>query len=84
MEGYSVIQEPDGEYVVLGSQASIFTDRDINFEYRGNFSSVLIKTDSVGTLLWMKNFQIEGYETELYRLIQTSDGGYALAGTRRC
>ena len=43
--------------------------------------TLLIRTDSAGDLLWTKSFELGGTNTSLPYLIQTRDGGYALAGT---
>jgi hypothetical protein len=64
--GYSVLQTEDGGYAVAGISAS---------------TSLLIRTDSVGNLLWVKAYQIGGKETNLPYLVQTKDGGYTLGGT---
>jgi hypothetical protein len=64
--GFSVLQTENESYVLTGKNSS---------------SSLLIKTDSSGNLLWKKNFQLEGKETFLPYLLPTEDGGYVLAGT---
>lgn len=64
--GYSVVQTEDGGYAVTGINAS---------------TSLLIRADSKGNLLWAKVYQIGGNETNLPYLVQTKDGGYALGGT---
>jgi len=64
--GYSVLQTGDGGFVISGVNAS---------------RSVLIRTDSVGNLLWTKSYEFGGTNTSLPYLIQTKDGGYALGGT---
>jgi hypothetical protein len=64
--GYSVLQTEDGGYTLTGVNAS---------------TSLLVRTDSVGNLLWVKAYRIGGNETNLPYLVQTKDGGYALGGT---
>ena len=64
--GYSVLQTADGGYAVLGTNAS---------------SSLLIKTDDSGNLLWEEGYRIGGKDTGLPFFVQTKDGGYALAGS---
>jgi hypothetical protein len=66
----SMIQTNDGGYAVAG-----FTG-----PYHANGRDFwLIKTDSVGNLLWNKTYS--RIESDFaYSLIQTNDGGYALAG----
>ncbi len=68
--GYSVIQTSDGGYAVAG--------------YTNSFGAVggdcyLVRTDSSGTLLWNKTYGGTGTDYG-YSVIQTSDGGYAVAG----
>jgi hypothetical protein len=64
--GYSVLQTEDGGYTITGINAS---------------TSLLVGTDPVGNLLWVKAYQIGGNETNLPYLVQTKDGGYTLGGT---
>lgn len=67
----SMIQTNDGGYALLGSSA---------------YTSTLVKTDSSGKVLWNQTY--EGQQTDSLipptaianSIIQTSDGGYALAG----
>ena len=63
--GYSVLQTDDGGYAFTALNSS---------------ASLLIKTDSLGNLVWSKAYQL-GTETNLPYLIKTQDGGYALGGT---
>jgi hypothetical protein len=67
----SIIQTNDEGYALAGSVISPGTT---------NRSFYIIKTDKNGKLQWNKTFSGEGNEYE-YSLIQTSDGGYALAGS---
>jgi hypothetical protein len=69
-EAYSMIQTSDGGYALAG-----FTDSFGG----GGYRFYLVKTDSAGTMLWNKTYGGQG-ESEAYSVIQTSDGGYALAG----
>ena len=67
---YSVIQTNDGGYALAG--------------YTASFGAVLIdfwlvKTDSAGNLVWSQTYGGANFD-EAYSMIQTSDGGYALAG----
>ena len=67
---YSVIQTSDGGYAIGG-----FTD-----SYgAGGYDFWLIKTDSSGNMQWNRTYGGTG-DDEAQCLIQTSDGGYALAG----
>lgn len=71
LAGYSVIQTLDGDYLVIGSNATY------SFEARGyiDYNASLLKTNSLGDLLWKETVPFGEY------LIQTKDGGYAVAGT---
>jgi hypothetical protein len=64
--GWSVLQTADGGYAVTGDNGS---------------SSLLIRTDSSGLLLWAKTYQIGEKATSLPYLVSSTDEGYALAGT---
>lgn len=70
----SMVQTSDGEYAVTG-YATI--NQVLNGRYESNFC--LAKFNSAGTQLWTKTFG-NPTNTEASSVIQTSDGGYALAG----
>jgi len=66
----SLIQTSDGGYAMAGG-----TDYDgVSTE------AFLAKYDSAGTLSWSRTWGGTGFDTA-HSLIQTSDGGYAIAGT---
>ena len=68
--GQSVQQTTDGGYIVVGS----------TYSYGSGGSDIyLIKTDSNGDSLWTKTYG-ENYLDKGYSVIQTIDGGYAIAG----
>ena len=67
---FSVIQTNDTEYALAGTTTSYGA---------GKTDAWLVKTDSSGTLQWSQAFG-GGAQDGVYSLIQTSDGGYALAG----
>jgi hypothetical protein len=68
--GQSLVQTEDGGYAIAGYSAS--------FEAQGT-DAWLVKTDANGNLLW--NHTYGGPETDYGNsLVQTSDGGYAIAG----
>jgi uncharacterized delta-60 repeat protein len=68
--GRSVIQSSDGSYVVTGYTASFGA---------GSNDMFLAKFDSTGSLVWNKTWG--GTNVEYGNsLVQTSDGGYAVAG----
>jgi hypothetical protein len=66
---YSMIRTSDGGYAILGS-----TDSGTN-----NNDFLLVKVDSAGNQQWSKTYGGTGGEYG-YSLVQTSDGGYVLAG----
>jgi len=68
--GNSLIQTPDGGYVIAGYTRSFGA---------GEWDVYVVKLDANGNLQWTKT--IGGPESEGgYSLVQTSDGGYAIAG----
>jgi len=69
-EGYSLIQTSDGGYAIAGSTTSFGA---------GGYDVYVVKLDAHGNLQWTKTIGGPGYEIG-FSLIQTSDGGYAIAG----
>ena len=68
---YSLVETYDGGFALAGVTTSFG---------HGNADSWLIKTDANGNLLW--NHTYGGTEIDdAYSLIETYDGGFALAGT---
>ncbi|MFA5032042.1 MAG: hypothetical protein WC614_03380 [bacterium] len=68
--GRSAVQTNDGGYIIAGW---------ISF-YGGNYEQVyLIKTDSLGDTLWIKNFGGTNNDAG-YSVTQTTDGGYIITG----
>jgi len=68
---YSLIQTSDGGYALAGETASYDAgDRDF----------WLVKTDATGIPQWNQTFGGDTSDDYAYSVIQTSDGGYALAG----
>jgi predicted secreted protein len=68
---FSLIQTAEGDFVLAGSTTS-FGAGDKDFW--------LIKTDSSGSTEWNRTYGSSDVETNPYALVQTSDGGFALAG----
>jgi hypothetical protein len=64
------VQTSDGGYALAGSNDSTAI---------GNGDFWLVKTDGSGNMMWNKTYGGTDYEGA-YALVQTSDGGYALAG----
>ena len=69
--GFSVQQTSDGGYIVVGYTQSYGA---------GNEDVYLIKTDASGDTLWTRTFGGNYYDRG-YSVLQTSDGGYFIAGT---
>jgi len=70
-EGHSIIQTSDGGYAIAGYTSSFGA---------GKLDVYVIKLDTNGNLQWTKT--IGGPASEIGNsLIQTSDGGYAIAGS---
>lgn len=66
--GWSVLQTPDGGYIVAGDT---FTGPNVD--------GILIKTDSNGDTQWIKTYG--GHQTDITVHVQlTNDGGYILTG----
>jgi hypothetical protein len=67
---YSLVQTSDGGYALAGCTASCGA---------GKYDFWLVKTDAYGTLQWSRTYGAANNEIA-YSMIQTLDGGYALAG----
>lgn len=82
-EALSIIQTSDGGYIIAGRSAS--SDGDVTDHHPSGASYVtsdywVVKITNNGTIQWSKSFG--GAYIEFARsIIQTSDGGYAIAGT---
>jgi len=70
-EGKSLIQTSDGGYAIAGTTKSFGV---------GSGDVYIVKLDANGNLQWTKTIGGKNWE-EGHSLIQTSDGGYAIAGT---
>jgi len=66
---YSVIQTSDGGYVIGGETGPWGNVRDI----------WLVKTDSNGNMQWDKKYGVGAFDAS-FSMVQTKDGGYAIAG----
>jgi predicted secreted protein len=67
--GYSVVQTNDGGYALAGYTAS----------FGSSYDFWLVKTDTNGNLIWAKTYGGTS-DDYAYSVVQTNDGGYALAG----
>jgi hypothetical protein len=68
--GNSLIQTSDGGYAIAGTTTSFGA---------GLSDAYLVKLDANGNLQWTKTIGGKNFE-DGYSLIQTSDGGYVIAG----
>jgi hypothetical protein len=68
-QGYCLVRTGDGGFVIAGSSAFGSDSGDI----------MLIKTDANGNVLWNKTYG-GTREDDGFSLIQTTDGGFAVAG----
>lgn len=71
--GYSLVQTTDGGYAIVGCTYSFGVGTP-------TMSNVyFVRTDSSGNLLWQKTYGGTNLDFA-YSLVQTDDGGYAIAG----
>ncbi len=75
-QGYDVQQTTDGGYVVAGYTGS--NNGDVT-GYHGSRDGWVVKLDNAGVIQWQKCLGGSGFD-ELYSIVQTADGGYAVAG----
>ena len=79
--GYSMVKTTDGGYILAGSTQSNQDDVSGNHP-DGNFDMWVVKLTSPGNIEWQKC--LGGNEDDgAYSIVQTSDGGYAVAGYTR-
>lgn len=75
----AVIQTEDGGYALAGFSITRYDAGDMgtlsNLNYR------LVKTDSMGKMLWNQTYDSKGNGDYAYDLLQTSDGSYVLVGS---
>ncbi|GEM_PF-4824263 len=70
-DGESIIQTSDGGYAVAGSSLVSGTN---------NFDMLILKLDAVGSIQWSRT--VGGANLDIGNsIIQTTDGGYAIAGS---
>lgn len=68
--GHSVVQNPDGSYVVAGGTSSFGTSGD----------AFIAEYSAAGVRVWDKNWGGSGSDSA-NALVRTSDGGYAITGS---
>jgi len=69
-QAFSVVQTLDGGYTIAGWTKSFGA---------GSVDAWLVKTDAAGNMQWNQTYGGAGSDSA-YSLVQTDDGGYALAG----
>jgi len=69
--GYSLIQTSDGGYAIAGVTQSFGA---------GQLDVYVVKLNADGNLQWTKTISAKNENLGRFSLIQTSDGGYAIAG----
>ncbi|MCP4312667.1 MAG: hypothetical protein GY790_15505 [Bacteroidetes bacterium] len=75
-EAFTVLEAPDGGFMVAGQTYS--SDGDVD-ENHGNSDIWLVKLNQRGCIQWQKTLGGSGHEAAK-SLLATPDGGYALAG----
>ena len=70
--GRSLFQTGDGGFAIAGYTAS--------FGFGVGYDAYLVKTDAMGNQLWQETYGGANSD-EGYSLVQTSDGGFAIAGS---
>jgi hypothetical protein len=78
-EARSVVQTGDGGYIVAGYTRS--NDGDVSGNH-GGADAWVVKLNSDGTIAWQKTLGGSSYD-EAHSIVQTSDGGYIVAGYTR-
>jgi hypothetical protein len=68
---YSMVKTNDGGFALAGKGLATSNSTSC--------SAMLLKTDSSGNIAWSKTYGISG--DVAYSVVQTNDGGYALAGS---
>jgi hypothetical protein len=71
LEPFTAIQASEGGYVMTATY---------NFD-NGQYVPELLKTDANGNLLWNKTFGTASADAQINAVVDTGDGGYAMAGS---
>jgi hypothetical protein len=82
IEGHSIMQTADGGYAIAGNKGAWEQARGPGSWVNQTF--LLIKINASGDLQWKKTYGAgDENESRAFSLVQTGDGGYALAGSKR-
>lgn len=81
-EAYSIIQTADGGYAVAGVSASNDGDVSGHHSLIWNDDAWIVKLNSTGVIEWQKSLGGSAYDIAS-SIIQTTDGGYAVAATSK-
>ncbi len=71
-----IIQTKDGGYALAGT-ASLYRASTSSVVY----ASWMVKTDSKGNQLWNQGYDAPNVNFAQYRIVQTADGGFVIAGS---
>lgn len=74
--GQQVLQTSDGGYAITGYAMSDDIDASANQGFHDNW---VLKLDALGGIEWEKSFGFSGHDHS-YDIIETSDGGFFVAG----
>ncbi|XLS29374.1 hypothetical protein ACJD0Z_00800 [Flavobacteriaceae bacterium M23B6Z8] len=75
-KGQSIIQTNDGGYAIAGYSMSSDGDASVNQGFHDNW---ILKVNADGEILWETSFGYSGHD-HAYDILQTSNGGYFVAG----
>jgi len=78
-EARSLIQTTDGGYALAGWTGKTFASTQ-RVVFLGGADFWVIKLDHQGNMIWDRTYGRKGNNDAAYSLIQTTDGGYAVAG----
>jgi hypothetical protein len=72
-QGYDIRQLPDNGFIIAGTTRG---GSELDF----HSSAYVIRTDSIGGLLWTKSYSINGI-ADCHGIVASNDGGFVLAGS---
>ncbi len=79
-QSYSIIATTDGGFVVAGASASGISG-DKTEASKGSYDYWIVKLNSSGQKVWDKTIGGNGDDAGTYSIIQTTDGGFVIAGS---